>query len=549
MAAWLLGVFVLVLLTGLALIRVGWRGRRINRDPVCRDCGFNLRAFRLPEMHRVSSPVIAAAAVGETIAETENGQTHSLTLGARGDESETLDGARGPAATELPITVTCPECGGGLTRAKAVRIGERKRMPIVSVLGLLLVVGPVVGVVPLVFAVLSGKGAVSKLPLGIVLFLATGSDSTIATELESRLLSSKLAKDEIEAVIAKTVQLQGDWSSEWSPKWGDVYEAAATLGPIPPPLMEAWERQSMTFRIIPRAEVNSGDPLPIRVLIGRTRINPTGMADIEAKLSKVTVAGVACAFDESGDNRSSIAYLTASGPKSTRGGGDQSLAIVRTPTGIPIGDVEVQVTFHAGRRSPSGKGDPQARVLTAAANVRVLNPESPSVAAKSPDDLTREAVRRFLSMEKVVLAIQGWRKAGASPYVPMQAALELELWNRTEPGVALAMSIWLIDAQGAQYRIGSVQTSVWGFDLQTQRMIRIEGSSREIPKINGGVVSIVFKPDVEIAKRSTVTREFFGEEIRFDNLPLVYKAYLAGKENQFSTLQELVDAYNNRNTK
>lgn len=300
----------------------------------------------------------------------------------------------------------------------------------------------------------------------------------------------------------------------------------------------------MIPRIIPRAEVNAGDPLPIRVLIGRTRINPTGMADIEAKLSRVTVAQTDCAFDDTGDSRSSIAYLTASGPKSTRGGGDQSLAIVRMPKNIPSGDAEVTVTFHVGRRSPIGKDDSHTRVLTASARIRVLNPESQSVAATSPDDLTREDVRRFLSMEKAVLHVQGWRKAGASPYAPMQAGLHLELWDRTEPSIALAMSVWLIDAQGNQYRIGSVQTSVWGFDLQTNRMIRVEGSSREVPKIKGEVVSIVFKPDIEIAKRSTVTREFFGEEIRFDNLPLVYSAYVAGDQNQFATLEELVDAYN-----
>lgn len=68
----ILAALLAALIFGVALLLLGLRGRRMDRSPVCRDCGFDLAGI-------------------------------------------------------LPDGKTCPECGSGLNRAKAVRIGRRER--------------------------------------------------------------------------------------------------------------------------------------------------------------------------------------------------------------------------------------------------------------------------------------------------------------------------------------------------------------------------------------------------------------------------------------
>lgn len=227
MAAWLLGAFVLVLLAGLALIRLGWRGRRINRDPVCRDCGFNLHAFRLPDMHAVpaTQPADAHATPSEP---SEASASHSLALGAPQSNETPIAAATSPAA--IPITVTCPECGGGLKRAKAVRIGERKRMPLVAATGLLMAMLAVAPLGAAFIAVVTGSDLSKSLPTNVLLwhsrFATREVSRAIAIELESRLLAKKLDNTQAAMVVERALELQADWQMPWLDEWGAVIEAA-----------------------------------------------------------------------------------------------------------------------------------------------------------------------------------------------------------------------------------------------------------------------------------------------------------------------------------
>ena len=78
---------VAAILAGVVLIAAGLRGRRVNRNPCCRQCGFDLTGV-------------------------------------------------------LPAGVTCPECGAGVKLAKYVRIGQRRRLYPLIVLGVPMAILP-----------------------------------------------------------------------------------------------------------------------------------------------------------------------------------------------------------------------------------------------------------------------------------------------------------------------------------------------------------------------------------------------------------------------
>ncbi|MFT3683753.1 MAG: hypothetical protein QM783_02305 [Phycisphaerales bacterium] len=80
-------ILIGILLAGVVMVVLGRRGRKLNNHPQCRWCGFDLEGV-------------------------------------------------------YPQTPTCPECGAGLKRQNAVRMGVRRRSIPVMVVGVLLVAVP-----------------------------------------------------------------------------------------------------------------------------------------------------------------------------------------------------------------------------------------------------------------------------------------------------------------------------------------------------------------------------------------------------------------------
>ncbi|MBX3379478.1 MAG: hypothetical protein KF805_05245 [Phycisphaeraceae bacterium] len=511
MGIWMLLGLIGMLLAGAVLAVWGIRGRRINRDPVCRDCGFNLGSMRLPEMHGIAEPARC------------------------GDEGE------------MPVVVTCPECGGGLKRAKAVRIGERKRMPLVAIAGFLTVLGFFVAAAPLMFAALSGTGVVNKLPLGILLLIAKGSDATVAGELESRLLKTKMGAVEVDAIVSRVVDLQGDWESEWSPKWGDVYEAATLLGPIRQDLADAWSRQSVELLVVPRPAANPEDPLPFHIQIGKTRINRSGSASIKADVGYVRVGGVECEIFSDPELFASPGYLVAKGPAARSGGPDQSLAAVRLPRSILPGEQVIEVGFQV-KNAPGGTvRDNAARFQRAVSRTVVLPVSESSATPVVPTDRVRQLTRAIFDAKRVILQVDSWRTVGNGPKEPVRAALEVDTWPKQIPDLDFAFTAWLIDADGREHYVGDAYTAPWRSGGQAGRTFEIRGGLTNLANPPSGVVTLVLRPDVSVAKRSTAIRQYYGEEIKLEPRELQYRSYEGSiPASGFRTIDELVEAVNAR---
>lgn len=512
MAAWLLGIFVLVLFAGLALIRLGWRGRRINRDPVCKDCGFNLHAFRLPDMHGVPPPALAPAAA-ESAA----------------------------APSPIPITVTCPECGGGLKRAKAIRIGERKRMPLVAMLGLFLSLAVMAPIVFVGVSLARGTSYAKHLPLGVLLILGSGDAGDIPDELQSRILAGSLTPDQLKRVAHRAMEVQGDWAGSWHSSWGDVFEAAASATSLPPDVRSRWAQQSMDFSAVPKPEINEGDPLPIRVRCTATRLGSGSTTQLSVFIESIQVDGRVYPYSNSiGGYREKQAYFQASGAGRGRNFTMVSNDLVCEVPGLKPGSHECVVRLALNANASSGSAAPgEVRYLSIPGRFTVRPAAEPITKALEPTDRQRQRARKFLAMDTAVFALQSYSTNGGGVLKPNAWNMQVSPDWQMQPETPLAMRIVLKDAGGNEVDLGFLVTRT--HDEPTGRGSSVDIENRLPAGFRlVGPVTVIFRPDLATAKRRFDASDFYGEEVRFDGLPLKWSSEFFGKP-YFATPEEAVE--------
>lgn len=502
-----------LLAAGTLLAWWGIRGRRLNRDPVCRDCGFNLGAFRLPEMHGWKAPTVAVDQSG--------------------------------GAGDAPITVTCPECGGGLKRAKAVRIGERRRMPLVAAAGVLMALIALAPGLGLVLSFASGRSAVKWLPTGILASIATGTSREIAKELESRIAAKSLSQDQLDRVIDRALELQGDWDSRWDSAWGDVFEAAVASGSsISADRKVRWAAQSLNLKVKPRPFVNSRDPIVLRVQSDGSRIHASGNARFTVSFESFKFDGVDVLNQVvSGEQPQTKAYFGVSGTKIRGQYSDSSRDMFVRIGEKPPGTYPFVATLLLQPDSQRGPVSTNqiARRQVFRGTITVRPEDQPTVVPEAPSSSDRDQVRQFLATKEVVLSMSGWSTNAEGKITPNQWSYVADLpWN-SEPRIPLSMQVWLIDAEGRRVRIGRLASESYedesGATSATPRLESRFGAQVDLR----GPVSLVFQPDVQIAKETFGLMQYFGEEIRIDNLPLWWAPEYGGTM-KFLTQQEAVAA-------
>jgi hypothetical protein len=219
---WLIGAMAI----GFLFVILGWRGRRLNAHPVCRQCAFDL--------------------------------------------SGCPDG-----------TITCPECGAGLKRSGAIRIGQRRRMPLVMTLGGLLIAFPAAAIATTAAAMLTGTDLNTYKPIGILLWEARRSDAArsaaIATELLSRYTAKKIGEQQVKTVMTAALNYQGDISRPWATEWGDLIEAGISDSKLTEDEQARFRAQAAVLEWKIRPRVNKDDPIPVIGTVKETRIGSTSM--------------------------------------------------------------------------------------------------------------------------------------------------------------------------------------------------------------------------------------------------------------------------------
>jgi transposase len=214
----MLASILLSLLAGIAvgalLLILGLRGKRINDHPTCRDCGFDLENV-------------------------------------------------------YPACITCPECGSGLNRPKAVRPGQRRRRPVFIAAGLLLIITAILPIGAAGFAAITGQDINQYKPLGLLLWEARHADAkngkAIAADLLTRMLSGKLTPAQEDRITDLALARQEDPTVPWDDAWGDLIDRAKLDGRLSADQQQRFLRNLVVPRLKVRPHVATGDPIPIGV--------------------------------------------------------------------------------------------------------------------------------------------------------------------------------------------------------------------------------------------------------------------------------------------
>lgn len=239
-----LAALILCVVLGGALFWLGLRGRRLDSRPVCRDCRFDL------------SSILAAT----------------------------------------PPGVTCPECGAGLKRPKAFRVGQRGRRPVMTIVGAVLLLTGLVPSVVLAAAMLASADLHRQKPVWILTFeLRRSTDPVnskrIADELMTRMLASSLSTAETADVIAAVLEVQGDTTRPWDEALGDLIERTRLSGTISPADEQKFFDQAAVFVLRVRPSARVSQLLPVSLELAEQRIGSNSYIYAQADLHKVFLNG------------------------------------------------------------------------------------------------------------------------------------------------------------------------------------------------------------------------------------------------------------------
>lgn len=225
---------------GVALIVLGWRGKRINDHPACRGCGFDL-------------------------------------------------------SNVLPRGVTCPECGAGLKRAKGVRYGQRRRRPIVLAVGVVLGVVPLALIGALALGVVAGVNLNAHKPFWMLAWqVRHGGAGSLGAEAEllDRHTVGSLSPDEEARILALALLVQHDHARPWNEAWGDLIESARLKNKLTEDETNAYLRDGVgELTLEMRSEAAPGDPLPANVLLSGARLGSGSGLLVQVWLDEATIGG------------------------------------------------------------------------------------------------------------------------------------------------------------------------------------------------------------------------------------------------------------------
>lgn len=172
MASLIVTLGLISLIAGITLTTAAFRGRWIDRNPYCKGCGFDLTGLDLTE----------------------------------------------PA--------NCPECGRTVrSGTESIKIGKRKRRPILVVAGLLLALLGTTGVAwPRIAQLPSIRNFdwYAHLPESMLLSLEANGNKKALAELHSRLIPGELSNDGLHKLIDRSLSMFEDELVPWNALWGDV---------------------------------------------------------------------------------------------------------------------------------------------------------------------------------------------------------------------------------------------------------------------------------------------------------------------------------------
>lgn len=447
----LLLVALLLALSGVVLLVVGLRGRRVSDRPHCRRCAFDLTGV----------------------------------------------------ATTSPDS-RCPECGASLAAPKGIRRGSRQRRRPALILGVLLLLLGVGGIGALLGPRLAGLNLNPHKPVWMLLGEASGGTTAEADlaieELRVRLGTNTLSPAQRVQVLALAVSWHTDPAARWSPALGDLVSDALVAGLLTEDEAKAVLSASVRVDLVIRPAVRSGTST--QIALDLTSARPLGNTRLYVQVvgddDDLTLR------DSSGAARWSRA-APGWGEVSTMSGGS-ARSSVEAPIDAPPGLYQLEfagtllvATSPIAFENPSAPGG-YAIPLVLRTPVTVVAPNEPVVKTVSQPaaDVIARALR-IESLEYVPREFPPRISFGLSAQdLPIPVAFRVELRQTRADGT---VSTWpLVSLAFPSVRSGVHSHSTWSEQLQSP-----------FPE---GVCDVVLIPDVSVAEKDPEILEIWtGEPI------------------------------------
>lgn len=480
---------LLILLAGVALgvllLVLGIRGKRLNRHPVCRDCRFDL-----------------------------SGQPEG--------------------------TITCPECGAGLKRPRAVRIGQRRKRPVFIALGGVLTSFPLLLIAAAAWALLTGAEIDQYKPLGLLLWEAKHTGATrmtsIARELNRRVTGKKLSPSQRGSVVETALWIQGEPAKPWCSEWGDLIEDAKADGTLSKEDDERYRRNAPVLEWTVRPRVMAGDPVPVVAKVKEARVGSAAMMQGMASMTSATVDGTkvkpAPAVNRSGmygffSDPGMQQFIQLAGPKNPWGFGNtvSELPIaLALPRDTAPGSHRCEVTYRIKIMNmstgtihwPDLKGEKSGDTGDHAGTVtfQSLPKGTESVDVVAPTEATSGKLREILEPR-----IQLWGSPpGAGFPSPTMVMMQFSV-DGLPMDVAYDVSIKSGDRS---WNVGTFTSGTAGdmehvrFGPGMDKQRSVQGNVPGIGKAK--TVTVVLTPSADTAKRTTDVTRIYGGELVFDNV-------------------------------
>ncbi len=205
----------------LAMLVIGWRGRRVDDHPVCRRCRYDL--------------------IG-------------------------LD----------PRPAHCPECSADLARPKAVRDGARRKRRGAVALGMLGLTVALVAAGALTWGAASSFNWNTIKPAWLLEQEMRGFgasfDQGVIDELASRVLKGRTDDERLGRLARIALDLQGDPTASWATGYGDIVEYAGSTGVLDQAAMDTYYGRCIGTQVLVRDTLRAGDDSNVTIDFGEMRL-------------------------------------------------------------------------------------------------------------------------------------------------------------------------------------------------------------------------------------------------------------------------------------
>ncbi|MFT3685552.1 MAG: hypothetical protein QM783_11590 [Phycisphaerales bacterium] len=488
----LLGVF----LAGILLFVLGRRGRRLNSHPQCKWCGFDLQGV-------------------------------------------------------YPESVTCPECGAGLKRKGAVRMGVRNRMPLVMALGVVVALLPLAPLFTVLYAAFTGTNLAKYTPTGVLLWqtkvASPALNKQIAEELIDRLIKKQLDKTQAKAVGDRVLDIQGDRNAQWDDVWGDVIERLNLNGDLSKEQQARFRKQSAVLTLRARAVVRAGDTLPISVKLASNRIGANSQLLAVAMLDSAKIgdtslkkpSAITSTVFRGGAMPASSVYFYLYGPKLNAGWTmsqpQEQVVTINVPRATEPGTFTLNATLRCivsdaqsgWGNTRSKAGDPDASDFTITQQITVLAPDAEPVKLTTPTPEAEKELTELLKQTNLQANV-----SASQSFIPLLSPVSVSRsisgqLTVDKPKTPFAFDVF-VRLRDKEYSIGQIasapaaqrQGGYWGGYAGNGQLSYYLAAELPTLQRSDKAIDLIFRPSTKAALRTADLVEIYGKEIVFKDFPL-----------------------------